>query len=76
MMTGASRLAVTPCYRPTISACGDIIVDICTNDDPFTQTTGRNPPICVIPPMMMSRKALVMGRSRRDASPHKNALIR
>nr|MCA8834432.1 hypothetical protein [Pseudomonadota bacterium] len=32
-----------PVYHPIISACGDIIVDICTNDDPFTQTTGRNP---------------------------------
>ena len=32
-----------PAYRSTISACGAIIVDICTNDNPFTQTTGRNP---------------------------------
>nr|MCA8834421.1 hypothetical protein [Pseudomonadota bacterium] len=37
------QICRNPYYGSTISACGDIIVDICTNDNPFTQTTGRNP---------------------------------
>ena len=60
------QICRSPAYRSTISACGDIIVDICTNDDPFTQTTGRNPTNLCNSSYDDARKTACMGLVSRD----------